>query len=89
MAAHDADMPPAPGLDEDLKHIKAHIANLRDDLETLAGDAARVGHHQFDRMQSTANAAAAEIADAVRRNPVSTLAVAAGVGFLYGVLTRR
>jgi ElaB/YqjD/DUF883 family membrane-anchored ribosome-binding protein len=86
MAARDADMPPAPGLDEDLKHIKAHIASLRDDLETLAGDAAR---HQFDRMQSTANAAAAQFADVVRRNPVSTLAVAAGVGFLYGVLTRR
>ena len=59
MAARDADMPPAPGLDEDLKHIKAHIASLREDLETLAGDAARVGHHQLDRMQSTANAAAA------------------------------
>jgi ElaB/YqjD/DUF883 family membrane-anchored ribosome-binding protein len=89
MAARDADMPPAPGLEEDLKHIKAHIASLRDDLETLAGDAARVGHHQLDRMQSTANAAAAEFAEVVRRNPLSTLAIAAGVGFLYGVLTRR
>jgi ElaB/YqjD/DUF883 family membrane-anchored ribosome-binding protein len=89
MAANDAEMPPAPGLDEDLKQIKAHVASLREDLETLAGDAARVGHHQFDRMQSTANAAAAEVGDMVRRNPVSALAIAAGVGFLYGVLTRR
>ncbi len=89
MAPNDAEMPPAPGLSDDLKQISSHIANLREDLETLAGDVGRVGHHQFDRMQSTANAAAAEVTEAVRRNPLSAVAVAAGVGFLYGILMRR
>ena len=89
MAQNDAEMPPAPGLGDDLKQISSHIASLREDLETLAGDVGRVGHHQFDRMQSRANAAAAQVAEAVRRNPLSAVTIAAGVGFLYGVLTRR
>lgn len=89
MSPNDAEMPPAPGLGDDLKQISSHIASLRENLEILTGDFARVGHHQYDRMQGAANAAAAEVTEAVRRNPLSAVAIAAGVGFLYGVLTRR
>jgi ElaB/YqjD/DUF883 family membrane-anchored ribosome-binding protein len=88
MAPNDAEMPTAQGLNEDLEEISKHIGNLREDLETLAGDARRVGSHHVEHMQSTANVAVAELASAVRRNPFAALAIAAGVGFLYGVLRR-
>jgi ElaB/YqjD/DUF883 family membrane-anchored ribosome-binding protein len=40
-------------------------------------------------MQETAAAAADEVANTVRRNPIAALGIALGAGFLYGVLTRR
>jgi ElaB/YqjD/DUF883 family membrane-anchored ribosome-binding protein len=40
-------------------------------------------------MQDRANAALEEVAAAVRRNPLTAVAIALGAGFLYGVLTRR
>ncbi len=89
MAPMDAEMPTAEGLGEDLREISKHIASLREELEALAGDVRRLGSHQVEHMQSAANAAAAELAGAVRRNPLAALAIAAGAGFLYGVLTRR
>jgi ElaB/YqjD/DUF883 family membrane-anchored ribosome-binding protein len=88
MAPNDADMPSAQGLNEDLKEISKHVASLREDLEALAGDARRVGRHQIENMQSAADAAIAEVAEAVRRNPLTALAIAAGAGFLFGVLRR-
>jgi ElaB/YqjD/DUF883 family membrane-anchored ribosome-binding protein len=88
MAPNDAEMPTAQGLNEDLQEISKHVASLREDLEALAGDARRVGRHQVEHMQSAATAAVAEVADAVRRNPLTALAIAAGAGFLYGVLRR-
>jgi ElaB/YqjD/DUF883 family membrane-anchored ribosome-binding protein len=88
MAPNDADMPSAQGLNEDLKEISKHVASLREDLEALAGDARRVGRHQIENMQSAADAAIAEVAEAVRRNPLTALAIAAGAGFFFGVLRR-
>jgi ElaB/YqjD/DUF883 family membrane-anchored ribosome-binding protein len=88
MAPNDADMPSAQGLNEDLKEISKHVASLREDLEALAGDARRVGRHQIENMQSAADAAIAEVAEAVRRNPLTALVIAAGAGFLFGVLRR-
>jgi ElaB/YqjD/DUF883 family membrane-anchored ribosome-binding protein len=40
-------------------------------------------------MQDTANAALEEVTAAVRRNPLTAVAIAVGAGFIYGVLTRR
>jgi ElaB/YqjD/DUF883 family membrane-anchored ribosome-binding protein len=88
MAPNDAEMPTAQGLNEDLQEISKHVASLREDLEALAGDARRAGRHQVEHMQSAADAAVAEVAEAVRRNPLTALAIAAGAGFLYGVLRR-
>lgn len=89
MASNDAEMPSRYKLGDDLHQIKKDIAGLRSDLEGLAGDVASVGSHQIDNAQSIAKAAMAEVEASVKRNPLSALAIAAGVGFLYGVLTRR
>ena len=88
MAPKDAEMPAAQGIGEDLQEISKHIGSLRQDLESLAADVAHIGRHQLGQMQSTANVAVAEVAGAVRRNPLTALAIAAGAGFLCGVLRR-
>jgi ElaB/YqjD/DUF883 family membrane-anchored ribosome-binding protein len=89
MAPKDADMPAGHGLSEDAHDIAEHIQFIRNDIEKLAGVVANAGGHQFDRAKSAASEAAFEFEAAVRRNPLPAIAIAAGIGFLYGVLTRR
>src|SRR4029077_3696778 len=89
MAPNDADMAARQGLSDDMDQIAKDMAGLRADLQGLTGDVKRLGGHQIENMQDTANAALEEIAAAVRRNPLTAVAIAIGAGFIYGVLTRR
>ncbi|MET0156758.1 MAG: hypothetical protein ABW197_02135 [Methyloceanibacter sp.] len=89
MAPKDAEMAARQGLSEDMDQIAKDLAGLRADLQGLTGDVKRLGGHQLENMQDTANAALEEVTAAVRRNPLTAVAIALGAGFLYGVLTRR
>jgi ElaB/YqjD/DUF883 family membrane-anchored ribosome-binding protein len=89
MAAKDAEMPEHYRMQEEVKEIAAHLAALRKDIEGLTGSIARAGGHQAERAQDALNEAAAALEASVRRNPVSALGIAAGVGFLLGVVLRR
>ena len=89
MAPNDAEMAARQGLSDDMDQIAKDLAGLRADLQGLAGDVKRLGGHQIENMQDTATAALEEVAAAVRRNPLTAVAIALGAGFLYGVLTRR
>jgi ElaB/YqjD/DUF883 family membrane-anchored ribosome-binding protein len=89
MAPKDAEMPAAPRLGEDAQEIAKHIQSIRHDIEHLAAVVKRAGEHQLDHAKSAASGAASELENSVRRNPLSAVAIAAGIGFLYGVLTRR
>lgn len=89
MAPDDAEMPSRYKLRDDLHQLKKDLAGLRGDVEGLAGDAAATGGHQIENLQAVVNGALAEVEASVKRNPLNALAIAAGVGFLYGILTRR
>jgi ElaB/YqjD/DUF883 family membrane-anchored ribosome-binding protein len=89
MAPNDAEMAARQALGEDMDQIAKDLAGLRKDLQGLTGDIKRLGNHQIESMQDTANAALEEVAGAVRRNPLTAVAIAIGAGFIYGVLTRR
>jgi ElaB/YqjD/DUF883 family membrane-anchored ribosome-binding protein len=89
MAGKDAEMPDHYALSDEIKEIAKHIDSLRQDIEGLTGSIARAGGHQAERAQDALKEAAAAIEAAVRRNPVSALGVALGVGFLVGIILRR
>lgn len=89
MAAKDADMPDHYPLSDEVKEIAKHLAALRKEAEGLTGSLARAGGHQAERAQDAINDAAVAIEAAVKRNPLSTLGIALGVGFLLGVILRR
>ena len=89
MAPNDAEMAARHGLGDDMDQIAKDLAGLRADLQGLTGDVKSLGGHQIENMQDTANAALEEVTAAVRRNPLTAVAIALGAGFLYGVLTRR
>ena len=88
MAPNDAEMAARQGLSDDMDQIAKDLAGLRADLQGLTGDVKRLGSHQLENIQETANAALVEVAAAVRRDPLKAVAVAIGAGFIYGVLRR-
>lgn len=89
MAANDAEMPDHKALKEDLREIADHIASLRSDIDGLVGAVGATGLHQAEALGDQAAEALASMEDAVRREPVKSLAIAAGLGLLFGILMRR
>lgn len=82
MAPQDAEMPSQQALNEDIQQIRRDVENLTSSLK-------RAGTHQAERVQDKANDALVSLEDAVRREPIKTLGLAVGVGFLLGILLRR
>jgi ElaB/YqjD/DUF883 family membrane-anchored ribosome-binding protein len=89
MAAKDAEMPSQQALSEDIQAITKHLATLRKDIEALTGQIKRTGDHQLERVHDTAGEALHAVEDAVRQNPVASLGIALGLGFLVGIVLRR
>lgn len=89
MAPNDAEMPNKSALGEDLEEISKHIENLRKELDSLTGSIRRTGSNQADRRQEQAREALGTVEEAVKRDPLTTLAIALGLGFLLALLFRR
>jgi ElaB/YqjD/DUF883 family membrane-anchored ribosome-binding protein len=89
MASKDAEMPDHQALSEDIRKITAHLARLRQELDGLAGSVGQTGKHQAEALQDQANDAVNAVADAVKRDPLTSVAIALGIGFLLGLVFRR
>ena len=65
--------------------------NMGDEVSDFASDVSRKAGKQFDRAQDMAVDAMSDAGDAMQRYPITTIAIAAGVGFLLGafVMARR
>jgi ElaB/YqjD/DUF883 family membrane-anchored ribosome-binding protein len=73
----------------DADAIADQIDAIRTDLQNLTSTVGRIANKQLNRAQDKAIATASEAEEAIRRNPLQAVAIAIGVGFLFGVLTRR
>ena len=89
MAPNDAEMPNRHALSEDIEEIAKHLASLRKELDNLAGSIERTGSHQAENLQDQASEALGALEDAVKRDPLTTLAIALGLGFFLAILLRR
>jgi ElaB/YqjD/DUF883 family membrane-anchored ribosome-binding protein len=89
MAPNDAEMPNRNALSEDLEVITKHLASLRNDLDNLGSSIGRTGANQADHLQEQAAEALGAVEEAVKRDPLTTLAIALGLGFLLAILLRR
>ena len=65
------------------------IASLRSGIPTLSSSDERIADEQLAHTRSTAEKALNDAEEAFRRNPLVVIAVALGLGFLIGMLTRR
>jgi ElaB/YqjD/DUF883 family membrane-anchored ribosome-binding protein len=75
----------SPAKDELAEEIEA----IRADIQSLSSTVGRIANEKVNRAQASAMESAKEAEDAIRRNPLQSVAIAIGVGFLFGVLTRR
>jgi len=73
----------------DAEDLANQIDAIRVDLQNLTSTVGRIASKQVNRAQDRAKKTAYEAEEAIRRNPLSAIAIAVGLGFLFGVFTRR
>lgn len=73
----------------DAYELAEQIDGIRADLQSLSSTVRRIANNQLGRFQDRAVETANQVEEAIRQNPLSALAIAAGLGFLFGVFTRR
>jgi ElaB/YqjD/DUF883 family membrane-anchored ribosome-binding protein len=78
---------PTPG--PDAQDLANQIESIRNDIQSLTSTVGRIANKQINRAQDKAVDAANEAEEAIKRNPLSAVAIAVGLGFLFGVFTRR
>jgi ElaB/YqjD/DUF883 family membrane-anchored ribosome-binding protein len=73
----------------DVEDLNEQIEAIRADIQSLTSTVGRIANKQLNRAQDKALDAANEAEAAIKRNPLSAIAIAVGLGFLFGVFTRR
>ena len=69
--------------------LNEQIEAIRADIQSLTHTVGRIANTQINRAHDKAMETAAEAEEAIKRNPLSAVAIAVGLGFLFGVFTRR
>jgi ElaB/YqjD/DUF883 family membrane-anchored ribosome-binding protein len=72
---------------ETAKSAAETAKSIGEEVGDFAGDVSRMAGKQFGRAQDMAVDAMQDAGDAIRRYPLSTLAIAAGLGFLFGMFS--
>jgi len=81
-------MSPSPQ-NPDTNELANQIDAIRADIESLTTTVGRMANKQLNRAQDKAMETANQAEEAIRQNPLSAVAIAVGLGFLFGVFTRR
>jgi ElaB/YqjD/DUF883 family membrane-anchored ribosome-binding protein len=71
------------------EELADQIEAIRADLQSLSSTVGRIANTQKGRAQDKAIETANQAEEAIRQNPLSAVAIAVGLGFLFGVFTRR
>ena len=71
------------------EELADQIEAIRADLQSLSSTVGRIANTQMGRAQDKAMETANQAEEAIRQNPLSAVAIAVGLGFLFGVFTRR
>jgi ElaB/YqjD/DUF883 family membrane-anchored ribosome-binding protein len=73
----------------DSEDLAAQIDAIRADMQNLTSTVSRIAGKQMNRAQGKAMETAQQAEEAIKSNPLQAVAIAAGLGFLFGVFTRR
>ena len=73
----------------DAEELAGQIDAIRADIQSLTSTVGRMANKQINRAQDKAMETANQAEEAIRQNPLSAVAIALGLGFLFGIFTRR
>lgn len=71
------------------EELAEQIEAIRADLQSLSSTVGRIANKQIGRAQDKAMETANQAEETIRQNPLAAVAIALGLGFLFGVFTRR
>jgi ElaB/YqjD/DUF883 family membrane-anchored ribosome-binding protein len=89
MSSTDTDMRAKKSTSRDNAELADQIDAIRADIQSLTSTVGRIANKQMGRAQDKAMETANQAEEAIRQNPLSAVAIAVGLGFLFGVFTRR
>ena len=89
MSSTDSDVRSKKSMSRDTEEIADQIDAIRADLQSLTSTVSRIANKQINRAQDKAVETAGQSEEAIRQNPLWAVAIAVGLGFLFGVFTRR
>lgn len=69
--------------------LRQHASEAVDQAKQRLAQASDVAHHKFDEAKQTAEETTEAMRGVISRNPLCSVAVAAGVGVLVGLLLTR
>ena len=72
-----------------LREVKSQMSRAKQGLDGVLSDASEKGMEAMDTVRESADTMVEALEDAVRRRPFATLAIAMGLGFLFGASWRR
>jgi ElaB/YqjD/DUF883 family membrane-anchored ribosome-binding protein len=72
-----------------LREVKAQMSRAKQSLDGVLSDASEKGMEAVDAAREGTATALEALEDAVRQRPFATLAIAVGLGFLFGASWRR
>jgi ElaB/YqjD/DUF883 family membrane-anchored ribosome-binding protein len=72
-----------------LREVKAQMSRAKHSLDGVLSDASEKGMEAADTVRESTDTALEALEDAVRQRPFATLAIAVGLGFLFGASWRR
>jgi ElaB/YqjD/DUF883 family membrane-anchored ribosome-binding protein len=72
-----------------LREVKAQMSRAKQGLDGVLSEASDKGMEAVDTMRESTDTMLETLEDAVRQRPFATLAIAVGLGFLFGASWRR
>jgi ElaB/YqjD/DUF883 family membrane-anchored ribosome-binding protein len=78
-----------PSVKRDAEDVAKQLDAIRADVQNLTSTVKNIAAKQMNRAQDKAVEAAHDAEEAIKQNPLTAVAIAAGLGFLFGVFTRR
>ena len=75
--------------DTAMAQVKTQVRRAQEAAESAISDAQASGREAVDAFRDVADTFGDAVDDSLKRRPYATLAVAAGIGFLFGVAWKR
>ena len=73
----------------DSYELAQQLADIREDLQGLTSMVGRIVNTQVGRAKDAAVDTGTQAQEAIKQNPISALAIAVGLGFLFGIFMMR